>query len=387
MDMTGLQVTSNMQMMKIVILLFFLCSLAGCNSKKSGNPFSERLEAGSINGSFSLDDYVVWGASVVRHDDGKYYMFVSVYPGNSLGSWVTHSQVALATADKPEGHYKFEKYVLPYRGKEYWDGMMTHNPTIQKHGDTYYLFYTGVTYDFDRPERRVNNRDPEFWEAWHNKRIGVATAKHPAGPWTRYDKPIIEPREGQWDLVQTSNPAPVIHKDGSVTLIYKSSNLFFPERFEIQEKDDLPRFILGVARADHVFGEYRRLGDNDGLINIDGSLLSLEDPYVWHDGKLFHMIVKNFTQLRNAEGMGAIYIWSRDAVNWYSPEDNAGVYSRDVTWAEGFKTSQVRLERPQLLFEDGRPAYLFLATNFREEDMQYSRNKGNIYNVVFKVVK
>jgi len=347
------------------------------------NPFLNKLEPGSINGTFSIDGHIVWGASVVQHDDGKYYMFASFWPG-PMGNWVTHSQVALAIADKPEGPYEFKKVVLPYRDKKYWDGMMTHNPTIRKHKDTYYLFYIGVTFDFERPQLSSQN---EYGIAWNNKRIGVATAKHPEGPWERYDKPLIEPRPGHWDLVNTSNPAPVIHKDGSVTMIYKSSNLPSPERNIIKDKDGLPRFMLGVAHSKNIFGEYERLGNQDGLINLEGKLISMEDPYVWRDGNLYHMLVKNFDSVGNAKGMGAIYVWSKDGVNWFLPSDAPEAYSLNVTWAEGITTKQARLERPQLYFENGVPKYLFMATQFSEEYLKYLKKKENTYNVAFEIHK
>jgi hypothetical protein len=348
-----------------------------------GNPFLNKLKPATVNGTFSIDDHIVWGASVIQHDDGKYYMFASFWPG-PMGNWVTHSQVALAIADKPEGPYEFKKVVLLYRDKKFWDGMMTHNPTIRKYKDTYYLFYIGVTFDFERPQLSSQN---EYGIAWNNKRIGVATAKHPEGPWTRYDKPLIEPRAGHWDLVNTSNPAPVIHEDGSVTLFYKSSNLPSPERNNIKNKDGMPRFMLGVAHSKNIFGEYERLGNQDGLINLEGKLVSMEDPYVWFDGNLYHMLVKNFDSVGNAKGMGAIYVWSKDGVNWFLPSDAPEAYSLNVNWAEGINTKQVRLERPQIFFENGVPKYLFLATQFREEDLKYLKKKGNTYNVAFEIKK
>jgi hypothetical protein len=375
-----------MRFTAILIGFTIFTGFYSCRPEEMQNPFSGNLIPGSIHGTLKMDDHVVWCGGVIQHDDGKFYMFASIWPGPDLGNWVTGSQVALAVADNPEGPFAYKGIILPYRESKYWDGMMTHNPVIQKHANTYYLFYTGTTYNFERPEIPVNNRDPRFQEAWHNKRIGVATAKHPAGPWTRFDKPIIEPRKGYWDEVLTSNPAPVIHEDGSVTLIYKSSNAYFPERIKMAEgHNGLPKFIIGTARAEHVFGEYKRVGDMDGMVNVEGELVSLEDPYVWYDGKFYHMIIKNFYPVFNTERMGAIYLWSKDAVNWRLPEGNPGTYSLNITWKEGITTTQEKLERPQVLLEDGKPAWLYLATRFREEEMKYTNNKVRIYNVVFRI--
>jgi hypothetical protein len=40
-----------------------------------------------------------------------------------------------------------------------------------------------------------------------NKRVGVAIADHPAGPWQRLDHPLLLPRPGHFDDFFTSNPA------------------------------------------------------------------------------------------------------------------------------------------------------------------------------------
>ena len=59
-----------------------------------------------------------------------------------------------ASADKPEGPYRFEEVLLPPRGTEFWDGRMTHNPTIHRWRDNYLLFYIGTTYKGETPIRR-----------------------------------------------------------------------------------------------------------------------------------------------------------------------------------------------------------------------------------------
>lgn len=353
--------------------------------KRLNNPF-KKVEPLSIQGSFKMKDHIVWGGSVIKHENGKYYMFVSIYP-DSIGrnSWITISKVALAVSDKPEGPYSFKKVVLPYRDKKYWDGGMTHNPTIREYNGIYYLFYMGTTYDFERPTDDLSNKDPRFHEAFANQRIGIATAKNLDGPWKRYDKPIIEPRAGHWDLTMTTNPAPVIHEDGSVTLIYKSTNMFFPERLHKHSKDGLPRFIMGVAHADHPFGEYKRLGNDDGLIKIEGKLSSLEDPFVWYDGENYHMIIKNFEDDIIKDKMASIYVWSDNAYEWYLPKDDPMVYNREVTWKEGITTVQRKLVRPQVYFEHGKPAYIFLGTDFRKDYYDLVPNPVKTYNVVFKV--
>lgn len=44
-----------------------------------GNPFLNELEHGTINGTFSLEGHIVWGESVIQHEDRKYNMFASFW--------------------------------------------------------------------------------------------------------------------------------------------------------------------------------------------------------------------------------------------------------------------------------------------------------------------
>jgi len=58
--------------------------------------------------------------------------------------------------------------------------------------------------------------------AWNNKRIGLASSDSIFGPWKRGDAPLIEPRPGKWDTLITSNPSICIREDGFTLMIYKS---------------------------------------------------------------------------------------------------------------------------------------------------------------------
>ena len=58
----------------------------------------------------------------------------------------------------------------------------------------------------------------------HNgRRIGIATSASLNGPWRRLDSPLFGPDPAAWDNIDVSNPAPIIHKDGSVIMLYKGS--------------------------------------------------------------------------------------------------------------------------------------------------------------------
>ena len=177
-------------------------------------------------GGFRMDGYWVWCGSVIKAEDGKYHLFASRWPRNVTfhPGWMTDSEVVRAVSDAPLGPYTFKEVVLPARGPQYWDGRATHNPSIQKHGDTNVQFYIGSTNPIGIAPRdaKISLDDPLCTIARAIKRIGVATAKSINGPWTRYDKCLLENKPGSFYSFLTSNPAPVIHEDGSVLLMFKS---------------------------------------------------------------------------------------------------------------------------------------------------------------------
>jgi hypothetical protein len=168
-------------------------------------------------------------------------------------NWLTNSRIVRAVAKKPEGSYTYAEDVLPPRGDGFWDGKMTHNPTIHRHGKTYLLFYTGTTYQgpiATAASPKLAPGSPLPIEARANQRIGLATAPSVLGPWTRSDRPLLDPRLTHWDRLMTTNAAPLVEKDGSVLLLYKSTT---------HDKDTLK---YGIARAKSPQGPYERLSEH-----------------------------------------------------------------------------------------------------------------------------
>jgi len=314
--------------------------------------FIDRLLPAPVGGGFAMDDYWVWCGSVIQGEDGKYHMFASRWRKDIPFSphWLTNSEIVRAVSDTPEGPYRFEEVVLPARGEDYWDGRMTHNPTIHKYGDTYLLFYIGTTYKGatptpDNPERQGSDR---VLTARANQRIGLATAKSITGPWERRDEPILQPRPNKWDALMVTNPAPCVLPDGSVLLIYKA----------VAHQKDLLR--LGVAKADRFDGPYERLLD-EPIFRFDETGDHVEDPYIWHAGDHFELLMKDMKGGICGEKGGGIHATSPDGINW-TISDPPKAYSRTVRWDDGTVTTQAFLERPQLLIRGGVPTHLFLAT-------------------------
>ena len=105
---------------------------------------------------------------------------------------MTSSEVVHAVSHSPHGPWHLRDVALPRRGRHYWDGMATHNPTV--HYDElrrqYVLFYIGTTFSFDLPRGGPLTNRSLYELAWNAKRIGVATSPSLYGPWRRLSAPI-----------------------------------------------------------------------------------------------------------------------------------------------------------------------------------------------------
>ncbi len=307
-------------------------------------------------GGFRMEGYWVWDGSVIKGDDGKYHMFASRWPKDITfhPGWMTNSEVVRAVADKPEGPYTFKEVVLPARGVEYWDGRATHNPSITKHGDTYLLYYMGSTHPLDDAPRgeKFNLDDHRCIVARANKRIGLATSKSLSGPWQRFDKPILDTKPGTYYSFLTSNPAPTVHKDGSVFLMFKARRY--------NDKGKHGAMVLSAAKAKNYLGPYEVISDQP-LFSPD-HFGEVEDPFVWQSPEGgYEMIAKDMTGKLAGEKHAGIHAYSPDGKNWKLAA-NPKAYSRKVTWSDGKEQVMGQMDRPFLLFENGRPVMLFAAS-------------------------
>ena len=173
-------------------------------------------KAGKVTKAFELDGYYLWDCSVIK-SGGKYHMFSSRWEEKrGYGwNWVFNSEIIHAVADKPEGPYEFKNVVLPRRGREFFDGMNTHNTCIKEYNGKFYLYYMGTTYHVDPPERDIDIPEYLAIETWNRKRIGLAVADDINGEFVRRDTPLLEPRDCRyWDCTITTNPSVAIMPDG-----------------------------------------------------------------------------------------------------------------------------------------------------------------------------
>lgn len=323
--------------------------------EKSKNELFHNLGKAPRTPAFQCEGYWVWGSSVIQGDDGKYHMYVSRFP-KSLPfhpGWMVASEIVHAISPTPEGPYKFSDVALPARGAQYWDGRSTHNPRIFKYNHKYYLIYMGSTHPFEEPSYEELTLDSKWCIVGRaNKRVGLAVADSPYGPWKRLDEPILKTEPNTFYSYLTSNPSPVVRKDGSVLMIFKGR--------AHTENGRYSNMALGIASAPSIEGPYTVQNDKKPIFQVEGQG-EAEDPFLWEDERGFHIIFKDHVAKFTGEKGGGVMAHSQDGINWIVDED-AKAYSRTVEWEDGNVEMQGQLERPFLFFENGVPAYVFFAT-------------------------
>ncbi|MDR6881677.1 glycoside hydrolase family protein [Bacillus sp. 3255] len=307
------------------------------------------------------DEYYIWCTSVVEGHDGKYHMLYSRWP-KSLGhyAWVTDSEVAYAVADHALGPYEFQSVALLRRGASYWDGVCTHNPTITRIGDLYYLYYTGTT-GKAKVRQPASMSDPEWWEYRNNQRIGVAVAEHPAGPWQRFDRPAIDISDEAtaFDSLAVTNPSATTRPDGGVLVIYKG----------ITRCDRLQggQVLYGAAIADKPEGPYvKQEGHVFEHAGTGDHWMVAEDPFIWHDLDRYYALTRDVVGIFTGENGGIALFESYDGLNWQAAAQPKAL-GNEFQWEDG-TFSGTKLERPQLLIKDGVPQVLFGAVDVNMPD-------------------
>lgn len=285
----------------------------------------------------------VWCNSPIEDDDGNVHVFYSRRTADKkMSGWLNGCEIAHAVARTPESPFEYVETVLAPRGENFWDATTCHNPHIQKVDGAYCLFYMGNS----------NGKT-------NTKRIGLATSPSLNGPWQRPDEPLLLPGDvGGWDDHCTTNPAFVKNSEGKYWLYYKSWNT---KEYEEASGAIRGNRKYGVAISSALTGPYIKHENNPVLdFSGRGNNVQLEDAFVWREGNKFKMLARDMGFYNHESGL---YLESGDGLHWSEPAiawHELKAYAKEPPPPEYLKRYG-RLERPQLLMRNGRPAYLFTA--------------------------
>ncbi|WP_207427033.1 glycoside hydrolase family protein [Pedobacter sp. SYSU D00535] len=307
-----------------------------------GHPLSDFVKKlKPVGRVLETEGYYVWCNSPIQAPDRKIHVFYSRWPSKKgMGGWINSSEIAHAVADRPEGPYTYLETVLAPRGLGFWDATTCHNPHIQYVDGKYCLFYMGNS----------NGKT-------NTKRIGLAIADSLSGPWKRPDEPLLQPgSEGAWDDHCTTNPAFVKNK-GKYWLYYKSWNN--NDYYNSPDPAIRGNRKYGLAVADKLEGPYVRVSEKPVIdFSGKGGNRQFEDAFVWHEKGKFKLLARDMGVYNHEVGL---YLESKDGMKWTEPTiayHPLKEYAAEPPAPPHLKRYG-RLERPQLLFIKGKPAYLF----------------------------
>ncbi|MDO6792591.1 glycoside hydrolase family protein [Tamlana sp. 1_MG-2023] len=328
-----------------LVTLLFIAAKGDQTIKESS--FSKSL----VPGKFILeaeDGWWNWGMAPIYDENGKLHIFMSTIPYK--GRWVTDSKIVHFTANRPEGPYTFVDTTFSSNTATY------HNPQVSKVGDTYVLVYLIK----EKGTPRIAQQ------------IGIATTKSLDEPWVESPHNPIIKASGKMDganIIHASNPTFLVDEDGKFRIYYKSvTDKYKPKQFR----------EMSLAISDNIEGPYQNYEANP-LISYADQGRDIEDPYAFYYEGMYYMIVEDRMDIKGLlEGNptpidalklggnrpGLIYK-SKDGINWGIPEIG---YNTNTHY---FDKELARSERPNILWKDGKPEYLFLACHDKDPTAGY----------------
>lgn len=322
-----------------VIMVGCFCTSTLSRADQSGIHIGKLIQPAPKSAIFANDGFFVWGASMVRTEDGICHLFYSRWP-KPFQSWRKKSEIAYAIADKPFGHYHFQRVVLKHRGKEFWDGVSVYNPQVLQVGDKYYLYYTGnngsIRSDRDKEGNLITQR------------IGVAIANHPAGPWRRTDVPLIDVSKEGLDSNFVCNPAITQSPDDHFLMVYKCGD-------GVGTKG---RVYHTTAESKTPLGPFVKTRRN--IFYAEASNFPAEDPFVWYQNGKYYALIKDMHGAFSKAGPSIVQFESKNGHRW-EPSEPVVVSKREIHWDDGIFEKVNRFERPQIWFENGIARILFIA--------------------------
>jgi hypothetical protein len=339
--------------------LYFPCSVRGNDMENNSNlsDFEKRLQP--VGRALEFEDYYVWCNSPIEGPDGKIHVLFSRWPkSKKMSGWINSSEIAHAVADQPEGPYTYISTILVPRGGDYWDATTCHNPSIHYVDGKYALFFMGNS------NGKMNT-----------KRIGLATSDSLYGPWDRPDTPLLFPGEkGSWDDYITTNPSFLKHPNGEYWLYYKSLD---SDGYENPKFDIRGNRKYGLAISKSLYGPYEKFEGNPIVdFSNEGANKQCEDAFVWYENKKFRMLTRDLGYFGMDDGL---YMDSLDGKHWSKPLIAYQPLNKYIVQPDAPKhlSRYGRLERPQLLFQKGRPTYLFAAS----QGGKYETSSGFIFKI------
>lgn len=274
----------------------------------------------------TVKKWYYWDGKIIKGPDGKYHMFASRWDQAKGHNGWSGSSAVHAVSDKVDGPYIDKGLCWP--DNENGKG---HNVTA--------LMLSDGTYAIVVSETRPGD---------------VFTSKSLDGPWTQLGS--IKVDQDRW---RASNYSIMIRPDGDFEIVPRSGQILI-------SKDGIlgPYKVMGPA-------VYRAIAEMRILRN-------LEDPVVWYSGGLYHIVVNNWSTRK------AYHITSVDGISAWKFRGLAYDPTTDfLRYADGTVNHWNKIERPNVLIEDGHVTHFTLAVVDEPKEQEHGNdNHGSKVIVV-----
>jgi hypothetical protein len=303
----------------------------------------------------------VWGSSPIMDPDGKVHIYAAQWKRPGKGGfggktkdgektgWTSSSQIAHYVGDKPEGPFEFVRIAVPDKDGEF---NAPHNPTI-KYIDGKYVLLFIVNSGGPDSQRIMMYVADDLNDHWR-----PAAGAEPDGTLLRKSTDT-----NIWDhtaMLGNANPCLIKH-DGKYKLYFKAV-IPVLDTFESKGRLKDRTWTYGVALSNTLEGPYIKEPER-----ITETYHPVEDACVFtHENRVW-MLTRDMNEVRGGGGL----LWvSDDGMEFDYEKAVLGFHHLDhyIGKEEAAKLKNYRgskeghLERPQVLFIDGKPAYLYMAT-------------------------
>lgn len=327
-------------LLRVSMLLLVACGPA--SAKENSDTYKPVIRPFTPDNHFEDPDWFNWGGSIIQGEGEHYYLFYSRWPRQyGFLSWLTHSEIAVATSKTPSGPWQYKYTALTGRKGNHWDAVTAHNPKIKRFGDQYYLYYSSTRSSLTEQELQETAKGGYRHKNWkplrNNQRAGVAVSNKLSGPWHRTDNPIVTPAPPVYTI--TVNPAVTQMPDGRFLMMIKGDK--FP-------RSGSPR-IQAIALSDTPTGPYQ-IQPKPAIHDFD-----TEDASIWYDRARkryyanFHAHTY-FGMITSTDGI----TWNKARYNSFSP--------KEFQAADGSVFTAERMERPSVFTNTNGIPQVFISS-------------------------
>lgn len=306
---------------------------------------SNDLQPISKDNIFQDPVYYNWCSSIIKGEDGKYHMIYARWKKEyTFYAWLTHSTVAHAVADKPEGPYTYVNTIMDFEEDHYKkDTFITaHNPKIKYFNGRYYIYFISTRLDRDiSNEELIATAKTGFSHAnWKplrtNLRTFVASSSFLDKGWKIESEPLLEPSGPITTIVV--NPAVTQGHDNRFYLIVKG------------DKPGTTRFVRNQAIA---ISDY----PDKGFVMQPKPVIQdwdTEDMSLWYDDAQKRYYA--FFHAHRYIGM----MTSKNGLDWTKADDFT-ILKKAIARTDGTTIRPERMERPFVFAENNQPKVLCVA--------------------------